>query len=144
MKPIKIEVFWNLTRWIVRTTWPTGKVIEMSIPMAVMATDPLGEPSIKRQIIREGYAAGVTIEAGEVSCDVLNGMWEKVDRTPGDRIRRQRYALGLTQTEAAARAGWKQPRWCDLEQNRTKAGMDTLRRVAIVLGCKITDLIDDV
>tara|TARA_Y100000310_G_C20337366_1_gene648144 strand:- start:206 stop:457 length:252 start_codon:yes stop_codon:yes gene_type:complete len=64
--------------------------------------------------------------------------------TPRPAIARRRRSLGLTQTEAAARAGMPQPRWSDLESGRwPNPTIATFRRAARALQCTIDDLVPD-
>jgi transcriptional regulator with XRE-family HTH domain len=56
--------------------------------------------------------------------------------TLGDRIRKQRQRLGLTQEELASKADVDRPRITELEMNRrTKVASDVLRRLARALSC---------
>ena len=59
----------------------------------------------------------------------------------GIRLRRER--LGITQAEAAKRAGWKQQHWALLENAKPDMNprVRTLYVVAVVLGCKVADLL---
>ena len=62
--------------------------------------------------------------------------------TIGEKIRELRKAAGLTQAQAAARCGWGQSVWSDLETGRSPdIRLDTCRRIAEALGCKPTDLL---
>ena len=62
-------------------------------------------------------------------------------KTDGQRIRERREALGYTQSRAAKRAGFSQPRWAEIEADRYSMTLETLRRVARALRCKAVDLI---
>jgi len=59
-----------------------------------------------------------------------------------DEIRRRREKRGLTQQQAADAAGMLRPAWSRLESgSRPNPAIDTLRRVAEVLGCRVDDLL---
>lgn len=51
------------------------------------------------------------------------------------RIRAARAAAGLTQAEAATRAGMARTNWLRLEQRTHDPRLSTLRRVRDALGC---------
>jgi transcriptional regulator with XRE-family HTH domain len=58
-------------------------------------------------------------------------------------MKRRRKELGLTQAEAARRAGWATPQvWTNMENGQRKdPQVSTLMKVADVLGCKVDDLL---
>lgn len=58
------------------------------------------------------------------------------------KIRSARLAAGMTQAEAAERAGWKQPTWAAFEAGRYSPTLGTLERIAKTLGCAVKDLVD--
>lgn len=60
--------------------------------------------------------------------------------TIGDKIKRGRKAMGLTQAQAAKIMGCTQQYWSGLENDRTAPGIDTLAPVAAVLGCRLSVL----
>lgn len=60
------------------------------------------------------------------------------------KVKSRREAAGLTQAEAAERAGWSQSRWADFERGRfASPGLETYRRAAEALGCKLADILPD-
>lgn len=60
----------------------------------------------------------------------------------GDKVRQHRQYRGLTQPEAAARAGWRTGQvWSKLEVRDTDARIATVAAVAQVLTCVIDDLL---
>ena len=59
----------------------------------------------------------------------------------GDRLRYLREIAGLTQTEAALRAGMTQSQWADIEGDRRTPMQQTLHRVAAAIGCEPRDLV---
>jgi transcriptional regulator with XRE-family HTH domain len=59
------------------------------------------------------------------------------------KIAKRREKLGLSQAEAAAKAGFTRQRWNDIESGRKlNLEMGTLERVAAALGCKAKDLLE--
>ncbi len=50
---------------------------------------------------------------------------------------------GITQAEAAARAGMKQPQWTLYETGRLTPTIGTLRRVAVALGVTVETLLTE-
>lgn len=61
-----------------------------------------------------------------------------------DRIAKLREAAGMSQTEAAKRAGFSPQRWHDIESGRkTNVELKTLSALADTLGCTACDLILD-
>jgi len=55
-----------------------------------------------------------------------------------DEIRRRREKAGLTQEQAADRAGMHQPAWAKIELGVVaNPTIDTLRRMADALGCSV-------
>lgn len=59
-----------------------------------------------------------------------------------EKIRSRRERIGLTQSEAAERAGVSRQRWNDVESGRKKnIELDTLDAIAKALGCKAKDLL---
>ena len=69
-------------------------------------------------------------------------MTKKRAKEVGDKMRQRREALGLTQTEAARRVGWKQSWWSGIESG--KAGsitVDTLDAIAKALETKAAKLL---
>ena len=61
----------------------------------------------------------------------------------GRLIADARITAGLTQTEAAERAGWTQSTWSDIECDRTVPRIDTLTAVAAAIGCPLADILPD-
>jgi transcriptional regulator with XRE-family HTH domain len=58
------------------------------------------------------------------------------------RMRQLREAAGLTQAQAAKRAGILQSRWSNIESgDRTNVTVETMGRVAAALGCNAQDLL---
>ena len=58
------------------------------------------------------------------------------------KMKELRDALGLTQTEAAARINMPVSRWCDIESGeRINVTVETLGRIAQALGCDARDLL---
>jgi len=60
----------------------------------------------------------------------------------GDKIRRRREALELTQQQAAMMAGFKQGNWSRIESSKGHITIKTLCRIALALRCRVRDLID--
>lgn len=58
----------------------------------------------------------------------------------GQTIRSHRDALGITQTEAARRAGCTQQAWSALERGTQAPSWNLARRVAHTLGVTLADL----
>ena len=58
-------------------------------------------------------------------------------------IRRRRKELGMTQAQAAKKAGWANAQvWMNMESGqRQNPRVGTLRKIADVLGCKMDDLL---
>ncbi len=67
--------------------------------------------------------------------------FERIVREVGDRVQGVRIAAGLTQEEAALRAGLGYKRWQDIEQGRQGSTLKTLVRVANALGVPFWDLL---
>lgn len=62
--------------------------------------------------------------------------------TVAGRIRERREQLGLTQTEASARVGWKgHSVWADVEACRRELIYSTMEKIAAALECAVKDLI---
>ncbi len=62
--------------------------------------------------------------------------------TTAERVRERRAQLGLTQTEASVKAGWKRhSTWADIEGGRKSLTLKTMEKVAAALKCRINDLI---
>ena len=59
----------------------------------------------------------------------------------GQRIRKARQARGLTQVQAARRAGWTQSRWSRLE-TAGNATLDTILRAALALQVPVYRLME--
>ena len=59
-----------------------------------------------------------------------------------ENIGRRRVAARLTQQEAADRAGIAQGHWSEYETGKRKPTVETLYRLAEVLGVRAADLID--
>lgn len=59
----------------------------------------------------------------------------------GARVRSIRVDKGWTQAELSERLGWHQPVLCDLEKGRHAATLETVERVASVLGVSPADLV---
>jgi DNA-binding Xre family transcriptional regulator len=58
------------------------------------------------------------------------------------KIKSRREKLGITQTDAAAKAGMSRQRWNDIESGRkTNIELETLDAIAKVLECKPKDLL---
>jgi transcriptional regulator with XRE-family HTH domain len=53
-------------------------------------------------------------------------------------IREARQAQGMTQAQAAAEMGWKQPVWADYERGRKAPGLAVAERMAHVVGLEVT------
>ena len=63
-------------------------------------------------------------------------------KTIGDRVRERREASGLTQQQAARKAGVQQSAWARLEKGHiANPRIDSLKAVAKALGCEVSDLI---
>jgi transcriptional regulator with XRE-family HTH domain len=64
-------------------------------------------------------------------------------RLDGSEVRRRREALGLTQSQANARAGFtRKMEWSDVERNvRTNPRLALAVAVASALGCRVDDLL---
>ena len=54
-----------------------------------------------------------------------------------------RIEKGLTQTEVAERAGIAQPTYSNIENGKKNPSLNTLKRLASVLGCRIETIIED-
>jgi transcriptional regulator with XRE-family HTH domain len=66
---------------------------------------------------------------------------ERFDR---DRMEKLRKAAGLTQKQAAERAGMTQGRWSEIESGkRVEFTVDTLAQIAKGLGCRVSKLFVD-
>ena len=68
---------------------------------------------------------------------------QELDR---EKMRSLRKALGLNQTQAATRAGWRGRAawWSDIEKGRKKnVTIETLAKIAKALQCNARDLITD-
>jgi transcriptional regulator with XRE-family HTH domain len=62
----------------------------------------------------------------------------------GEKIKRQRERAGLSQRQAAVKAGIDQGGLSKLESGRkTNLTLAMLRRIARVLGCSVADLLSD-
>ena len=61
--------------------------------------------------------------------------------TTAEKIRTRRRQLGLTQTEAAERAGLLQPNWSDYESGKASPTLVVLRRIAVALECEAGELV---
>ena len=60
---------------------------------------------------------------------------------PGPIIRRNRKQLKLRQVDCARMAGMVQSQWSQIETDRGSPLIKTLERVAIALGCRVSDLL---
>ncbi len=63
-------------------------------------------------------------------------------RTVGGRIRKLRESLDLSQQALADAAGLRQATISDIECRHVDPDLDTLRRIARVLGTSVGDLVD--
>jgi transcriptional regulator with XRE-family HTH domain len=59
-------------------------------------------------------------------------------------IREKRDALGITMTELAARIPMDLGKLSRLERGQMKTKVEDLQLIALALGCKTTDLIEDI
>ncbi len=59
----------------------------------------------------------------------------------GPQIKARRLRLGLTQAQAAKRMDRTQNYWSELEHDRKPHNIDTLRRVAKALECRLSVLL---
>ena len=59
------------------------------------------------------------------------------------RVRALRKALGLSQEELADRVGLRQAQISELESARNNIKIDNLHRLAVALGVRARDLLDD-
>ena len=61
----------------------------------------------------------------------------------GERVRRQREALGLSQIEVARKIGMRPPKLCELEGGKNPRGPapETLTRLAGALRVSVSDLL---
>jgi transcriptional regulator with XRE-family HTH domain len=65
-----------------------------------------------------------------------------MQRFDPDRMKRLRKAAGMTQVQAAAKAGITQGRWSHVESgNQDDVGIVTLAMIADALGCEVQDLL---
>lgn len=62
---------------------------------------------------------------------------------PRNPVRTRRINAGLTQAEVAERAGLDQSTVSDIETGRRHGLPNTLKALADVFGCQVTDLLDD-
>lgn len=67
-------------------------------------------------------------------------VFERIVREVGRRIRDARLAAGLSQEEAAHRAGVGYKRWQDIERGRAGPTLRSLWRISNALGISIWDL----
>ncbi len=58
-------------------------------------------------------------------------------------MKKRRAGLGLAQQAAADKAGMPRSQWSDLEADRTSPKLDTLERVCKVLGCTVSEFLDE-
>jgi transcriptional regulator with XRE-family HTH domain len=66
-----------------------------------------------------------------------------VNETTGDKIKRLREGLDMTQEEAAEVAGISQPTWCRYEADRVvRINREHIERIALVLNTTPEELLD--
>jgi transcriptional regulator with XRE-family HTH domain len=64
-----------------------------------------------------------------------------VKKSLGERIRKAREALGLSQREVAKRAGISHVQWARVESDENSPTVDTLKKIASALECDVKDLL---
>jgi transcriptional regulator with XRE-family HTH domain len=70
----------------------------------------------------------------------MNVMPSELQKTFGKRVRDRRGELGWTQAELARRLGIHQPDLCDLEKGRHAPTLETVEKIAGVLGISPSSL----
>jgi len=61
--------------------------------------------------------------------------------TFADNLKAAREAAGLTQVDAAGRAGISQPLWSQYERGKTMPSVEQARRLAEAVGAMLVDLL---
>jgi transcriptional regulator with XRE-family HTH domain len=62
---------------------------------------------------------------------------------PGTRIKKRRELLGLTQEDMSLQLHMSQSAYSRIENKESTLRIDTARKIALILGCTLSDLLPD-